>query len=129
VIASLPYERVVSEWRLAREQVIAALNDLPPDKFEVEMLFPWGYRGTVRQLIMMFVEHEEEHAAEITALKSKLAAPPDQPPSIETRPAEAHRRGSGCLYKPGSFSPSHSPQTVECQFFSRKYRPTNRVEM
>lgn len=64
---ALSYEQVVRECQLAREQLKAALNALPPEKFSQPMVFPWGQSGAVEKLVRVFVEHDEEHTAEIRA--------------------------------------------------------------
>ncbi len=64
----LDYEQVVQEWELARDELETILNEMPAEKFQEPLLFPWGRRGTVAQLVAVFVEHEAEHAAEIAKL-------------------------------------------------------------
>ncbi len=68
----LDYEHIVKEWQRAREQLKAAIRELPPEKLHEPLLFPWGRTGTVPQLIAIFVEHEgEEHAGELREWKAK----------------------------------------------------------
>lgn len=62
---ALDYDQVVREWEWARNQLIAALNEMPAVKFDEPMLYPWGGRGSVVQGVQIFVDHEEEHAREI----------------------------------------------------------------
>lgn len=68
--APLPYDRIVQEWELAREQLKTVLRDLPLEKFEEPLLFPWGATGTVAQIVGIMIHHEIEHAEEITELKA-----------------------------------------------------------
>ncbi len=69
---TLDYEHIVKEWQQAREQLKAAIRELPPEKLREPLLFPWGRTGTVSQLIAIFVEHEgEEHAGELREWKAK----------------------------------------------------------
>ncbi len=69
---TLDYEHIVKEWQQAREQLKAAIRELPPEKLHEPLLFPWGRTGTVPQLIAIFVEHEgEEHAGELREWKAK----------------------------------------------------------
>jgi hypothetical protein len=72
--AALSYQQVVQEWELAREEFKAALLALSPEKLAEPFIFPWGPTGTVALLVRIFAEHEEEHAAEIAALKAKAEA-------------------------------------------------------
>jgi hypothetical protein len=62
---ALSYEQTIKEWELARERLKAAVKELPLEKFDEPLLFPWGPTGTVAELVGIFVEHEEEHAEEI----------------------------------------------------------------
>ena len=68
---SLSYEQIHQECELAREQLKAAIHELPPEKFQEPLLFPWGPTGTVRQLIRVFVHHDKEHAEEIQASRAR----------------------------------------------------------
>ncbi len=62
---ALSYDRIVREWELAREQLKTLIHEMPSEKFAAPLVFPWGGRGTVAQLVAIFAHHEEEHAAEI----------------------------------------------------------------
>ena len=67
-------EHVVTEWKLAREELKAAIRDFPPERLSEPLLFPWGRTGSVRQLVDVLVEHEgEEHANELRAWKARQA--------------------------------------------------------
>jgi hypothetical protein len=71
---TLDYEHIVSEWKVAREQLQAAIRDFPPDRLHELLVFPWGTKGSVRHMIEVLVEHEgEEHAGELRAWKAKRA--------------------------------------------------------
>lgn len=62
----LDYDHIVREWHLAREEVNAALRELPLEKLDEPVLYAWGPTGTVARLIEVFVHHEgTEHAAEL----------------------------------------------------------------
>jgi len=72
---SLDFNHIVKEWRATRETLIKTLNDLPDNKFNQALTFPWGEPGTVAYLIEIFVEHEEFHGAHLAEwLKN-----PDEP--------------------------------------------------
>ncbi len=65
---ALSYKHIVQEWELAREQLKAAIIEMPEDILEKPLLLPWGGRGTVAQIVAIFARHEKEHAEEIHAL-------------------------------------------------------------
>jgi hypothetical protein len=67
---SLSYEQTFKEWKLAREELKAAINEMPEEIFNEPLLLPWGAIGTIAQVVAIFVDHEEEHAREIQELVS-----------------------------------------------------------
>ena len=67
----LSYDRIAKEWELARDQLKAAIKDMPPEKFDEPLLFPWGETGTVAQIVGIFAHHENGHAEEIRQLKAQ----------------------------------------------------------
>jgi hypothetical protein len=69
---ALGYDRIAREWELARDQLKAAIEDMPPEKMAEPLLFPWGATGTVAQIVGIFTRHEYEHAAEIRQLKERV---------------------------------------------------------
>jgi hypothetical protein len=68
----LAFEQVVAEWGVAREQLKAALEAMPPERLAAPLVLPWGGYGTVESLVRVMIHHEREHAEEIQRL---LAAP------------------------------------------------------
>ncbi len=71
---TLDDQHIVAEWKVAREQLRAAIRDFPLDRLHDLMVFPWGATGSVRQMIEVLVEHEgEEHAGELRAWKARRA--------------------------------------------------------
>ncbi len=64
---SLKLEQSRKEFQNTRQALIQALNDLPDDKFNQPLIFPWGEIGTVAYLIEIFIEHEEAHCNHILA--------------------------------------------------------------
>lgn len=69
--STLDYGRIVREWHLAREQLKAALRELPLEKLDEPLLYAWGPTGSVQKMIGVFVWHEgEEHANELRAWKA-----------------------------------------------------------
>ena len=71
--STLPYEHILKEWQLSLEQVKQAILEMPPERFEMLMVFPWGPSGSIEQLVSIFAEHEKEHAADIRNLKGNEA--------------------------------------------------------
>ncbi len=68
---ALSYEHIFKEFQLAREELKAAIRDMPDEKLAQPMLFPWGPTGTVAQIVAIFAHHEEEHAQEIRDLMAE----------------------------------------------------------
>ena len=64
---TLNHELTRKEFQGTRLTLIQALNDLPDEKFNQPLIFPWGEIGTVAYLIEIFVEHEEYHCAHMRA--------------------------------------------------------------
>ena len=58
---SLDLELTKKEFQNTRLGLIQALNDLPDEKFNQPLIFPWGETGTVAYLVEIFIEHEEYH--------------------------------------------------------------------
>ncbi len=74
--STLDYEHIVREWHLAREELYAALRELPLEKLDEPVLYAWGPTGSVERLIEVFVHHEgTEHAGELRAWLAKQATP------------------------------------------------------
>jgi len=64
--STLEYDRLVREWRLAREELKAALRELPLEKLDEPVVYAWGPTGSVEQMIEVFIWHEgTEHAGEL----------------------------------------------------------------
>jgi hypothetical protein len=64
---SLDLEHTKKEFQRTREALIKALNELPDEKFNQSLIFPWGELGTVAYLVEIFIEHEEYHCAHVRA--------------------------------------------------------------
>lgn len=63
----LGFEQVLERWELAREQLKAAVGDVPGDRLTERFVFPWGAHGTIADMLMVLAAHEEEHAEETRA--------------------------------------------------------------
>ena len=53
------------EFTVGHERVIQTLRNLPDQKFDQPLIFPWGESGTVKDFINIFVEHDKEHAKDL----------------------------------------------------------------
>jgi uncharacterized protein (TIGR03083 family) len=74
--STLDYEHIVREWHLARQELYAALRELPLEKLDEPVLYAWGPTGSVERLIEVFVHHEgTEHADELRAWLAQQATP------------------------------------------------------
>ena len=62
----LPLDEVMGHWKRSVEELISALERIPTEKFPGNLLYPWGdERGDIIQLVKYFIEHDQEHVAEI----------------------------------------------------------------
>jgi len=68
---ALNYEQISEEWELAREDLKAAIEEMPDELFNEPLLLPWGQTGTIEQVVAIFADHEEEHTREIREMKAK----------------------------------------------------------
>jgi hypothetical protein len=50
------------------------IREIPDDRYPGNMLFPWGPYGTIEQLVIEMIIHEEEHAAAIQAASGKVGS-------------------------------------------------------
>ncbi|MGA7193679.1 MAG: DinB family protein [Anaerolineales bacterium] len=55
------------EFIASHERVIQTLRNLPDEKFNQLLIFPWGESGTVKGFIEIFVEHDKEHTHHLAA--------------------------------------------------------------
>jgi hypothetical protein len=59
-------QQVYDEWVQARQDFKNAVQEVPPDLYSKDMLYPWGSeRGTVSLLVEYMVHHDKEHNEEI----------------------------------------------------------------
>ncbi len=63
---SIDLDHSKQEYESSRHEVIQALHDLPDEKFNQPLVFPWGETGTVAYFIEIFVEHDEHHTHHLT---------------------------------------------------------------
>ncbi|HUI90128.1 MAG TPA: DinB family protein [Anaerolineales bacterium] len=55
------------EFAASHERVLQTLRNLPDEKFDQLLVFPWGETGTVKDFIEIFVTHDEEHVHHLAA--------------------------------------------------------------
>jgi len=54
------------EFVAGHARVIQSLQNLPAEKFDQRLVYPWGGSGTVEDLIEIFVEHDQEHTRHLS---------------------------------------------------------------
>jgi hypothetical protein len=63
---ALSFEHIYQEWQHTHEQLKIVIRDLPPDKMDEDIVFPWGQTGNVEDLVIgLTTEHEVSHAKDI----------------------------------------------------------------
>jgi hypothetical protein len=68
----LKLDQVLLEWNQARSGFKEAVQESPPEKIFVDLLYPWGdERGAIAQLVKYMVEHDAEHRTEIAAVLAR----------------------------------------------------------
>jgi DNA repair protein RadC len=65
VRADFSSEQVTADWETRRQALVTVLQSMPPERFEVPLLFPWGQVGTIEDVLRGFAAHERRHAAEL----------------------------------------------------------------
>ena len=66
---SLGFDLIYREWQTTHEQLKIAIQNLPPEKMEESIVFPWGQNGTIEDLVIgLTAEHETAHIEEIMEL-------------------------------------------------------------
>ncbi len=63
--ATLDLDDILKEYGDKRLALIQAVRDLPEDKLNLPLDFPWGEFGSVAYMIEIFVDHEEELAGHL----------------------------------------------------------------
>ena len=63
---TLSFEHIYQEWQHTHEQLKIAIRDLPPEKMDQKIVFPWGQTGNLEDLVVgLTTEHEVSHAKDI----------------------------------------------------------------
>ncbi len=63
--AALDLAHSRGELTAGHERVIRVIRKLPDEKINEFMVFPWGERGTVKDFITIFIEHDKEHTKDL----------------------------------------------------------------
>ena len=59
--AGWSFEKVQEENQSVREKLKATINKLKEEDLDQELVLPWGSERTIRELIEIIAEHEDEH--------------------------------------------------------------------
>jgi uncharacterized protein (TIGR03083 family) len=65
---ALSCDEVIQYWRRARRELKDTLIELPSERLNEPLLYPWGERGNAARIVAILAEHEKEHADEIREL-------------------------------------------------------------
>jgi hypothetical protein len=66
---ALNFEHIYQEWQHTHAQLKIAIRELPSEKMDETIVFPWGQKGTIEDLVIgLTTEHESVHARDIQAL-------------------------------------------------------------
>ena len=67
----LPMEESRAAYDLARNHVLHALREIPPEMLDQDFPAPWGGMCTIHSIVKIFVSHELEHAKQIEEILNK----------------------------------------------------------
>lgn len=71
--SDISLEQSRQEYDAARQKVLQALREIPPEKMSQKFPAPWGGTCTVNSIVKIFVSHELEHARHIEAVLSQAS--------------------------------------------------------
>ena len=54
-------EQVWAEYGASYDQLISLVETIPAENWNVDLLYPWNERGTMRNFIEVMMKHEVEH--------------------------------------------------------------------
>lgn len=64
--AGLDLEHSLLQWEVARLEVVRLIHSYSPEKAAEEFNFPWGEKGDLSSFVNIFIDHEHEHADEVS---------------------------------------------------------------
>ncbi|GAB4534012.1 MAG: hypothetical protein Fur0018_23700 [Anaerolineales bacterium] len=62
---ALPLSHIIKEWQLNRELLLDLVEQIPEDKFQARVIYPWGEEGILYNLIEGQAGHDLYHWNEI----------------------------------------------------------------
>ena len=62
---------VIKEWKQVRADLKVTIQSLEEESLEEWMVLPWGSERTVRELVEIIEEHEQEHMEEVRRANTK----------------------------------------------------------
>lgn len=72
---AISYELSQREWEASRTELLDLLRKMTDEQLHTPFVFPWGGRGTIKNLVEIFTEHEETHAREIHEILENVKQP------------------------------------------------------
>ncbi len=69
------YSKILEEFRELRSLILEIITGMPGGKISQSFISPWGQKVTVKDLVKIFSEHENEHAEDV----HQWLESPDQP--------------------------------------------------
>ncbi len=66
---SLPLAHIVKEWQLNRELLLDLIAQIPEEKFQSKVIYPWGEEGTLYDLVKGQADHDLYHLNEIQQMR------------------------------------------------------------
>lgn len=72
---AISYEQSLLDWDNARQALINSIMEFPDELIGVSFTTPWGEPGTIRQIVEIWVEHEDYHSQEIGMFRAKRRFP------------------------------------------------------
>ncbi len=67
-----PVHETFIELGVVRSELLSLLADLSEEQIDERITYPWGRPGRLRKLVAIGAEHEQEHAARLTAWRETL---------------------------------------------------------
>lgn len=80
---ALDYKQVYAEWEIARKTLKEVVAKVTEEKFNQNLLMPWGKTGTVKLLVEIMIDHAYEHAEDLHKLIGQVMVKPPNAPNIE----------------------------------------------
>jgi hypothetical protein len=59
------YDKILEEFREIRKRILETISSMPDGKLVEPFISQWGQKVTVKDLVKIFSEHEDEHAEDM----------------------------------------------------------------